>query len=462
MKRIIILSILLLCPSIVFAEIKKENIESIELLQYKDYSGRLNRQYITDGDYIIFPSDKGVLNYNKKTGEIKEIHPGDWDTKMARFAENYIALSRTYDSSLGENTYKLTVFDKTLKIIKEKQLPSPATYSGYSNIYAENDKVYVTESTKKAYTIDNDLNITALSAIPSFQTTPVYYEEFQKKLAEEKVAEEIYRIERNEDGSYNVILLEQNENRITRVDVRQYDKDKKYKGTRNIFEGEYENNSLWGLYIAYKTIKIDAFTVEVSEIDGERQIKIYDENGNIVKEINNEGYGGLVGLINTSNGFIIVSSTVPYDYFITDNSSVVEAEDNQIAGRGLGGQILFEEYGFKYIIETKTDGNGTIDSRKTTVNGGEEVEFIVSPKEGYVLGAVKVTDTDGNIVTFTDYKFTMPNANVIIEATFIPENSIPENPNTKTFVSYILIFVALTAGLSCYILGEKKRKFYKW
>ena len=113
------------------------------------------------------------------------------------------------------------------------------------------------------------------------------------------------------------------------------------------------------------------------------------------------------------------------------------------------------KYYFTYDILTKTDGKGTIkviDSAKS----GDGVTFEITPKEGYVLGVVKVTDKDGNVLTFTDYKFTMPSSDVTIEATFLPEN-----PETSDLITYIILLFGLTTLFIVYIKNEQKRKYYK-
>ena len=111
-------------------------------------------------------------------------------------------------------------------------------------------------------------------------------------------------------------------------------------------------------------------------------------------------------------------------------------------GAGIRPVVTIANKDISYIIETKTDGNGTVKASKSTSNGGEEIAFEITPNKGYVLSEVKVTDSEGNIVTFTDYKFTMPNANVLIEATFVPTN-----PNTKTFLTIIPIIVFIVSAL---------------
>ena len=70
-----------------------------------------------------------------------------------------------------------------------------------------------------------------------------------------------------------------------------------------------------------------------------------------------------------------------------------------------------------------------------------------------MIGEIKVTDSDGNIINFNNYTFVMPNANVLIESKFIPEN-----PNTKTFITYITIIIFEISLLSLYLLKQKSKK----
>lgn len=116
--------------------------------------------------------------------------------------------------------------------------------------------------------------------------------------------------------------------------------------------------------------------------------------------------------------------------------------------------VNFKYYDFPYLIKTQTDGNGFIETIDSSISG-EEVVFTITPKEGFVLGVVKVIDSDGNVVTFTDYKFTMPSADVKIEATFIPEN-----PDTADFVIVIAVS-CLILGCLWFILSFNKMKVLK-
>lgn len=109
-------------------------------------------------------------------------------------------------------------------------------------------------------------------------------------------------------------------------------------------------------------------------------------------------------------------------------------------GAGIRPVLTIPNKDISFRIKTKTDGHGTIKSSKRTSKGGEEISFEIIPNKGYVLSLVKVTDSEGNKVTFTDNKFTMPNDNVLIEATFEIEN-----PLTSMFLPSSLIVLFLIA-----------------
>lgn len=103
-----------------------------------------------------------------------------------------------------------------------------------------------------------------------------------------------------------------------------------------------------------------------------------------------------------------------------------------------------------YNITTKTDGNGIVESTKVQAGWGEEIQFTVTANEGYVLNEIKVTDANGDVVTFTENTFTMPNADVLIEATFSVKN-----PETYAFIS---IAVVIILGLSVFLTVKFKKK----
>ena len=101
-----------------------------------------------------------------------------------------------------------------------------------------------------------------------------------------------------------------------------------------------------------------------------------------------------------------------------------------------------------YAIDTKTTGQGDIKVVSRS-EAGEGVTFEVIPKEGYVLGEVKVTDMNGNVLTFKDCTFTMPSSDVLIEVTFLPKNPLTVD---KLF---ILIPILVLGGLLASVMYKK-------
>ena len=108
-----------------------------------------------------------------------------------------------------------------------------------------------------------------------------------------------------------------------------------------------------------------------------------------------------------------------------------------------------------YQITPKVQGEGEIKVVSRSEAGGE-VTFEVTPKPGYVLSAVKVTDAAGNVITFTDYTFTMPSADVTIEAKFVKSAVVPINPNTGDAI--ITGIVILLVSLLAVLLIKRKEK----
>ena len=101
-----------------------------------------------------------------------------------------------------------------------------------------------------------------------------------------------------------------------------------------------------------------------------------------------------------------------------------------------------------YAVETKVEGQGEVKVISRSGAGGE-VTFEVTPKPGYVLSEVKVTDALGNVVTFKDYTFTMPSSDVLIEVKFVPEN-----PNTVDILFLVLPFVII-GGIAAAMMYKK-------
>lgn len=119
-------------------------------------------------------------------------------------------------------------------------------------------------------------------------------------------------------------------------------------------------------------------------------------------------------------------------------------------GAGIRPVVTISAKDLVYSVTTKTDGNGTIESTHVHAEKGEVIKFVITPNEGYVLSEVKVTDENGNVITFTENTFTMPEANVTIEATFTVENS--ETSTSNIIIATIFLII------SCTIFYKFKKK----
>ena len=75
--------------------------------------------------------------------------------------------------------------------------------------------------------------------------------------------------------------------------------------------------------------------------------------------------------------------------------------------------------------------NGTVTASPTNAAAGTEVTLTVTPGSGYELDTLAVTDASNNTVTVTDNKFTMPESNVTVSATFKGTSTNPTYIGTK-------------------------------
>ena len=228
------------------------------------------------------------------------------------------------------------------------------------------------------------------------------------------------------------ILYKLDEN-LELVWTYRYDSEEEFSTLKNMVELKKY------IFVLYET-EIPNGEVYHSPVSQERynSIVVLDSNGNLVMEyaLDSEELLGseFHKIVESDDGFIIAGETY--------------SEENKA-------NAIIGEFSIVFDIKTKTDGNGTIKTSVTTEHSGKEVVFEIIPKEGYVLGEVKVTDENGNVVIFTDYTFTMPNANVLIEATFVP---IKEEINPETsdvVIIFCIIIMVITGFINFYTVRKK-------
>lgn len=190
-------------------------------------------------------------------------------------------------------------------------------------------------------------------------------------------------------------------------------------------------------------VAVSTYNTNGNGWSGNSNILVFDNDGNIVEthDIASE-IGSSKGDIITFRrmGNAVVAQVV--NNVNTENSSTIA--DSYVV-----------RYIPRFIITTRVEGEGSINVVKTS-QAGENITFTVTPAEGYVLGSVKVTDINDNVLTFTSNTFTMPSSDVIIEATFVPNN--PETDKTIIHISVIIIGTLISL---IFVSNFRKKLFYK-
>lgn len=96
--------------------------------------------------------------------------------------------------------------------------------------------------------------------------------------------------------------------------------------------------------------------------------------------------------------------------------------------------------------------NGTVTANKETATAGETVTLTVTPANGYELGTVTVMAGETAVEVTEDYTFVMPDAAVVVSATFtkieIPEGDYVKVTSTKDVTSGIYLIVYETDKLA--------------
>lgn len=195
-----------------------------------------------------------------------------------------------------------------------------------------------------------------------------------------------------------------------------------------IVKSDFENNIIWTYkpgkevssefydiaYLGNDTIAATSFTYNDDENSDEyliSEIKVLTGDGNVVenhsmKEELGVINGDVIVLNNISDG--LLGQVVAYDY---DTHSY---------------QLYTIKYSIRpFDIEKEVKGKGEVVVNKNA-KPGEEVEFNVTPAEGYIVKEVTIIDEYGNIILPDGNKFIMPSGDVKIIAEFVPK--VVENP----------------------------------
>ena len=85
--------------------------------------------------------------------------------------------------------------------------------------------------------------------------------------------------------------------------------------------------------------------------------------------------------------------------------------------------VTEEEPAEKYTITVNPSENGTVVASASEAVAGTEITLTITPSTGYELDALTVVDASSNNVTVSNNKFTMPESNVTVSATFKEEDT---------------------------------------
>ncbi len=96
--------------------------------------------------------------------------------------------------------------------------------------------------------------------------------------------------------------------------------------------------------------------------------------------------------------------------------TVTSADTLTLTQRANGGYVVVLEA--PNTVTCKNDGNGTVNVSSYSALAGTSITITTSPKAGYQLDKITVVDANGDAVTVSSNKFTMPTSAVTVTATF--------------------------------------------
>ncbi len=199
---------------------------------------------------------------------------------------------------------------------------------------------------------------------------------------------------------------------------------------------------------------------------------IFDKQGNVVKDLTDDlnPYANFMAadMFTTDKGLYVSLLCEDYNSYTFGASEWSHGgaafdkkkEIGSLPGLPEGGPengiySVIMYYSINFEVAKQINGKGTINSTVERADVGEVVRFTVTPDPGFVLGVVKVTDANGNVLTFTNNTFVMPASDVIIEASFVPLN-----PNTGDIAILVIVLIAI-ASATILITQKKKLDFLK-
>ncbi len=221
-----------------------------------------------------------------------------------------------------------------------------------------------------------------------------------------------------------------------------------------------------------------AFLADGNPNCSKQVVSLVDKNDKVIWEKDFKNYG-VVHSVGTNAFHILIATDKAL--LVVNKKGEIEAELNKIKVDGelfvAGDYLIFTNretegelctaglydtytkcadavrhsiYKLIYNIKSKVlEGKGKVEVVESS-EATEGVTFKVIPDEGYALGVVKVTDVNGAVLTFTDYTFTMPSADVLIEVTFVKAKTNPKTADIAVIAVAVIAFITVIITLIQY------------
>ena len=503
-------------------ETKDTNVSSKDNLNYKN-----NYVFIDSNN----SDTKTIITIYDKEG--KELHkveiPEEVFTKNEYLTKNYSAMvinDNLYIVTKSQNDYFLRMYDSELKELKKIKV-------GFNSIFYYQDKLLVPKDTNNylAYDLDltnsTDFSMTSekkyeissessnydYAKLMNYFNTEYTEEELSLSMLDEKIEQASIDVQgeklvyglnlssgickrKIDNGEVHGVILDNN-----KIDLKEVLKEYKsatpstnnqdefatlrcYNPTLGLLDKDYKKvwtKELIDYYMINEVRFLGEYIGVVGIKEDSMDIIIYDLKGNEIQKFNSPS--GFYSLTSTERGFIVNQGTCAFqpEYTLAGMESANQGEDNQnsvqdqiipFISRGCTNQDLNYNHQVYYIfkdIKKDIKGKGTVEITNQEIPG-EPVVFKITPEKGYVLGAVKVIDANGNTITFTQNTFTMPSSNITIEVEFVlaevakdeeiqePEDVIVEESNNPETADIAIISVAALALLSIVFFFKQRKK----
>lgn len=376
------------------------------------------------------------------------------------FEDELVCFNTYYDSESSTYTDYITLYDSNFNEIISKETEMNNLNFYYYIVLKYNDYYVLLDKSRFYidYIFDSSLNVASDDVY--YEIEQYYYSLFEPIINSIVEANydfiDIIQIENNQlfllAGAENYLgvnldclLYDETGNLLTKVDILTDDLNVAYAAAANN-----------GIYIAY-SIETGGFYLEK-----------YDLNGNLVYDYS------LSELANHEFPDEYILSSI----YVDENEVNITISDSDAGKVSLDPPLPSEpvldanaylvSFALNYDITTNITGFGDLNVEETGVYNEEKV-MQITPEPGNEISDLVITDSAGNNISYTDdYKFIMPNSDVVIDVTFELKTATPsgneidiENPSTGAVLPISILIGGIIVSFVIYNYTKKKRVFTK-